>query len=123
MAGKKGKKKKPKPLTRGMMSVIAPRSDLNRAVRMIRAIEGEKTDWVDLFRMGADKCTRCGEKENLTVHHLTKRSQGGEDRPGNLDILCARCHQTWHDLEICQIDYHRFTRTTPGGLERLVEML
>lgn len=42
------------------------------------------------------QCTRCGtagEQGNpLTVDHITAKSHGGSDDPGNLRTLCKRCH-------------------------------
>lgn len=34
----------------------------------------------------------CGSSSSLTVHHLKKRSQLGDDDPGNCLTLCVKCH-------------------------------
>jgi len=35
--------------------------------------------------------------DNLEVHHVTFRSKGGSDAPGNLTTLCAKHHKSLHD--------------------------
>jgi 5-methylcytosine-specific restriction endonuclease McrA len=39
----------------------------------------------------------CGRTRFLEVHHVTPRSQGGSNEPGNLITLCAACHRLWHE--------------------------
>ena len=48
------------------------------------------------------RCRKCGEEdpENLTIHHVTPRSQSGEHDPDNLVTLCWRCHRRIHDGEL-----------------------
>jgi hypothetical protein len=38
------------------------------------------------------KCRCCKSRQNLTVHHVVFRSQGGDDAPWNLLTLCNECH-------------------------------
>lgn len=42
------------------------------------------------------RCQYCGTTQNLEVHHLVPRSQGGDDDAQNLITLCARCHGDVH---------------------------
>jgi RNA-directed DNA polymerase len=46
------------------------------------------------------RCPECGESlfndEELQVHHLLARSQGGKDTPGNLALVHLLCHQQIH---------------------------
>ena len=42
------------------------------------------------------RCQNCGSSENLHIHHLTKRSQLGDDALDNLITLCANCHHNHH---------------------------
>ena len=37
-------------------------------------------------------CWRCGCSRNLQRCHIVPDSLGGEDRPENIVLLCARCH-------------------------------
>lgn len=38
-------------------------------------------------------CRRCGSRQNLTPHHLKKRSQLGSDTLGNVITLCIDDHE------------------------------
>lgn len=38
-------------------------------------------------------CRKCGSKKALTPHHIKKRSQLGDDIPGNVITLCIFCHE------------------------------
>ena len=38
------------------------------------------------------ECVRCKTKENLEVHHIVPRDDGGGDHDGNLVTLCDSCH-------------------------------
>ena len=42
------------------------------------------------------RCQACGSMQNLQVHHMEFRSQGGKDSEANLITLCARCHAEMH---------------------------
>lgn len=48
--------------------------------------------------LGSDglKCRGCGVRENLHLHHIVYRSQGGTDDPSNLITLCFKCHDMVH---------------------------
>jgi 5-methylcytosine-specific restriction endonuclease McrA len=37
------------------------------------------------------RCKRCGERNNLEVHHLNYKRLGNED-PSDLIVLCQSCH-------------------------------
>ena len=43
------------------------------------------------------KCFFCGATENLEVHHLLPRSQGGGDVLENLLTVCTKCHAWVHE--------------------------
>jgi len=54
-------------------------------------------DWRLATLVGAGwRCERCGTPNNLQVHHRKFRSQGGGNDPGNLESICAGCHQKEH---------------------------
>jgi len=42
------------------------------------------------------KCRHCGSTENLHVHHIVPRGQGGRNHPDNLITLCFNCHCKVH---------------------------
>jgi hypothetical protein len=42
------------------------------------------------------KCGDCGGRQ-LQLHHNEHRSQGGDDRPENLELICVDCHAKKHD--------------------------
>ncbi len=53
------------------------------------------------LRQRANKrCEKCGrwvtEDEALSPHHITHRSQGGEDTMENLLMICYACHLKEH---------------------------
>jgi 5-methylcytosine-specific restriction endonuclease McrA len=47
--------------------------------------------------LARDRCCRlCGIERNLHVHHINYRSQGGNDDPHNLIVLCLEHHDLVH---------------------------
>lgn len=38
------------------------------------------------------RCTDCGSRENIHVHHIKPRRKGGKDTHDNLITLCQKCH-------------------------------
>ena len=42
------------------------------------------------------KCRNCKSRNNLNCHHIVFRSQGGEDTPENILVLCSACHDGIH---------------------------
>jgi 5-methylcytosine-specific restriction endonuclease McrA len=52
----------------------------------------------EVLERDAWRCQDCGSLKTLHVHHLTKRSDLGDDVPENLITLCARCHWRRHKL-------------------------
>jgi 5-methylcytosine-specific restriction endonuclease McrA len=38
------------------------------------------------------KCERCGNTENLDLHHIKARRYGGRDVKENAQLLCEPCH-------------------------------
>ncbi len=45
------------------------------------------------------RCQRCGSLIGLEVHHITSRSQLGDDADENLITLCWKCHRQIHSLQ------------------------
>ena len=48
--------------------------------------------WLQSIRGIVGECESCGSTEDLTCHHIKKQSEGGNDNPVNLVILCIECH-------------------------------
>jgi len=47
----------------------------------------------------------CNCRRNLHIHHIIPRSHGGSDEPGNLIVLCEKCHlRLLHDLHSLKIE-------------------
>lgn len=49
------------------------------------------------------RCSRCGRRAHLEVHHETRVKDGGDNSVANLNVLCRYCH----------IDEHKADKT-PG---------
>ncbi len=50
---------------------------------------GLTVDWSEAH----ERCWRCGYKSKLERCHITPEALGGADEPGNLVLLCHRCHR------------------------------
>lgn len=57
-----------------------------------------KIKFRDKYRCGRCKCSF--KKNELTVHHLTPRAEGGSDDPKNLISLCRPCHDIVEDKHL-----------------------
>jgi len=44
-------------------------------------------------------CEICRVTENLEVHHINRLSNGGYERPRNIQIVCKECHKFIHSGE------------------------
>ena len=49
-----------------------------------------------VLQRDAWRCQVCGRMQNLEVHHIEFRSQGGSDADENLITLCSACHAAKH---------------------------
>lgn len=45
------------------------------------------------------RCRRCGSQQNMHVHHIVARYDGGTNDLSNLITLCYNCHMEWHAFE------------------------
>lgn len=58
----------------------------------------------------AQGCIACGTRRQIEVHHIVKRSNGGDDAPWNLLPLCHLHHTaggigvSWHAAPITFLD-------------------
>ena len=57
-----------------------------------------------LWKEQQGRCRMCGqflqEGEEWQVHHLVRRSHGGDDSLDNLELLHANCHRQRHSHEV-----------------------
>ena len=47
-------------------------------------------------------CEDCGKKEpeiKLEIHRIIRGNMGGTYRPGNVKVLCEKCHKEFHNGE------------------------
>jgi hypothetical protein len=52
------------------------------------------------FEEYGKNCFECGSINNLDVHHILPREDGGLDELENLIILCRDCHERFHGFKI-----------------------
>ena len=52
--------------------------------------------WNHVLARDGWRCQYCGSRNNLHVHHIVYRSEGGIDTSGNLVTLCLSCHDGVH---------------------------
>lgn len=65
-------------------------SKKNRSFRQIRTKVKKRDNY---------RCVRCTSKDDLTLHHIQKVEDGGDNSANNLMLICAICHQKWHSLQ------------------------
>lgn len=51
-------------------------------------------------------CAACEREDDLQYHHLVPVVLGGKDEPSNIIVLCATCHQKWHNQN--GSDHHNY---------------
>lgn len=59
-----------------------------------RLVKGKLRD--EVLQRDGHACVGCGETEDLTVHHIVPRNQGGQNDQDNLATLCEECHYYAH---------------------------
>jgi len=52
---------------------------------------------LDIIQIRGEKCERCGEKEELHLHHLTYKRLFAE-MPEDLELICRDCHKAEHGI-------------------------
>lgn len=65
----------------------ARRNGSTRQWRQVRGLVFDRDD---------DRCTRCGRRGPLEVHHLVPVVEGGSMALDNLTVLCEHCHHAAH---------------------------
>jgi len=56
----------------------------------------DRGGWLRALRRDDFTCQLCGSHRSLEVHHIRRRSRGGEDSPSNLLTVCHDCHARIH---------------------------
>lgn len=51
-----------------------------------------------IFLLLGGKCEDCGTSQNLTIHHVTPKKDGGSNNITNLKVLCRCCHDKVHGI-------------------------
>lgn len=68
---------------------------------MGRSLDWNSNHWKQIrrfvFKRDGYKCKRCGNRRQLSAHHIKPRSEGGVTTPRNLLTLCSYCHD-WAEL-------------------------
>jgi RNA-directed DNA polymerase len=58
--------------------------------------QNSNSEWLELRQQVLERdgycCRECGNAEDLDVHHIQARHNGGQDEPANLVTLCRVCH-------------------------------
>ena len=57
---------------------------------------GRQQEWLRALRRDGFTCQLCGTHRNLELHHLRRRSKGGDDSAANLLAVCHDCHAQIH---------------------------
>ncbi len=72
-------------MTTGQKASVERYLETKQKSRTRQRIDGEKV-----------QCSECGSVSSLEWHHIIPFSEGGEDAPGNLQVLCHPCHVRGH---------------------------
>ena len=57
---------------------------------------GRQQEWLRALRRDGFTCQLCGTHRNLELHHLRRRSRGGDGSAANLLAVCHDCHAQIH---------------------------
>jgi transcription elongation factor Elf1 len=62
-----------------------------------------------IFQEANSRCPFCGEQEvtTLEIHHIHPQSEGGDDQPQNLILVCGNCHNKITNGVISDVDVFR----------------
>jgi len=79
-------------------------AQLARGPKRTRRIVATKQEWAAIAELKQGPCRICRRVESngsvhstIELHHLVRRSQGGDDVPDNIVPLCGACHRKLHD--------------------------
>ncbi len=71
------------------------------------------------FNAFGEKCEVCGYVLSVDVHHIIPRSEGGENDPANLAVLCPNHHREMHIGILTKEDIFEFRDYSGDGRGRL----
>jgi len=94
-----------------LLQAVAPVSEpfpkseqLARGPKRQHRIVATKAEWEAIAEAKQGPCRICRRVESngsvhstIELHHLIRRSQGGDDVPDNIVPLCGACHRKLHD--------------------------
>lgn len=85
-----------------IIDVYRKRNKLERRVIYVRTDKYHMPDGIRRIVLERDdnKCTKCGSKEQLHVHHIVYRSNHGTDELENLTTVCDMCHLEIHKDDV-----------------------
>ena len=63
---------------------------------------------IQVLNRDGNRCRNCGSTENLHVHHIQWKRDGGEDKLSNLITLCRSCHQKEHPFPLTKKRKHEW---------------
>ena len=83
------------------MLLVATRAYLKKSKKRLRkATSSKKRRRAKLIERDGPFCVCCKYRsENLQVHHIKKRCDGGTNDLDNLCLMCPSCHCLWHQNE------------------------
>lgn len=88
-------KRSQKPIKR---TAIKKRLKVDKALKEARIVVAARSQ--GLCEGRTTVCTGQGE----AVHHILRRSQGGQHDPGNLLVLCTACHSWVHANPLAAVE-------------------
>src|SRR5438445_352681 len=62
-------------------------------LRLPRDVDTTTFARMHLIRELGGKCRICGSKNDLEIHHIIPRAEGGPTNMKNLTPLCEKCHR------------------------------
>lgn len=66
-------------------------------------------------------CVRCGTLDDLTIHHVIKRADGGSNRLPNLLLLCEPCHIKEHANDADHKGSAKVKSNTSNAMQRAMQ--
>lgn len=68
--------------------------------RVLSSIWTAKRLGIDFCQCCLRKNTHMGDTEQLEVHHVVQVSDGGQDIPANIWVVCTSCHKEIHHRRV-----------------------
>lgn len=101
-----------RPLSTGLILeklVLEARKDRVPSWKIIIGLVQEK--W-------SNRCVKCGAMDDLQIHHIRERVQGGRNDSCNLVPLCYPCHRSVPLFDDPAAEFWAWAGVAPGGFSR-----